>query len=86
MRGNSKWVRSRNCGCLVTWHCYRLIAKPGNKTAAVSSSDPKSISAQDQGGADQANWMPYPCLQGPETLTIATGYPSRHPDQTGGQG
>ena len=28
------WVRSRNCGCLVTWFCYQLIAKPGNKTAA----------------------------------------------------
>ena len=30
------WVRSRKCGCLVTWFCYQLIAKPGNKTAAVS--------------------------------------------------
>ena len=28
-------VRSRNCGCVVTWFCYQLIAKPGNKTAAV---------------------------------------------------
>ena len=28
------WVRSRNCGCLVTWFCYQLIAKPGNKTAS----------------------------------------------------
>ena len=26
----SIWVRSRNCGCLVTWFCYQLIAKPGN--------------------------------------------------------
>ena len=34
------WVRTRNCGCLVTWFCYRLIAKPGNKTAAVSWPDP----------------------------------------------
>ena len=33
-------VRSRNCGCLVTWFCYQLIAKPGNKTAAVSWPDP----------------------------------------------
>ena len=24
------WVRSRNCGCLVSWFCYQLIAKPGN--------------------------------------------------------
>ena len=30
------WVRSRNCGCLVTWFCYQLIAKPGNKRATVS--------------------------------------------------
>ena len=34
------WVRSQNCGCLVTWFCYQLIAKPGNKTATVSWSDP----------------------------------------------
>ena len=34
------WVRSRNCGSLVTWFCYQLIAKPGNKTAAVSWPDP----------------------------------------------
>ena len=33
------WVRTRNCGCLVTWFCYQLIAKPGNKTAAVSWPD-----------------------------------------------
>ena len=33
------WVRSRNCGCLVTWFCYQLIAKPGNKTATVSRPD-----------------------------------------------
>ena len=34
------WVRTRNCGCLVTWFCYQLIAKPGNKTAAVPWLDP----------------------------------------------
>ena len=37
------WVRSRNCGCLVTWFCYQMIAKPGNKsykTAAVPWPDP----------------------------------------------
>ena len=27
------WVGSRRCSCLVTWFCYQLIAKPGNKTA-----------------------------------------------------
>ena len=30
----SIWLRSWRCGCLVTWFCYQLIAKPGNKTAA----------------------------------------------------
>ena len=34
------WVRSRNWGCLVTWFCYQLIAKPGNKTAPVLWPDP----------------------------------------------
>ena len=34
------WVRSRNCGCLVTWFCYQLIAKQGNKTATVPWPDP----------------------------------------------
>ena len=33
-------VRSQNCGCLVTWFCYQLIAKPGNKTATVPWPDP----------------------------------------------
>ena len=33
-------VKSWNCGCLVTWFCYQLIAKPGNKTAAVPWLDP----------------------------------------------
>ena len=28
------WVRSRRCGCLVTWFYYQMIAKPGNTTAA----------------------------------------------------
>ena len=34
------WVRSRRHGCLVTWFCYQMIAKPGNKTAAPSWPDP----------------------------------------------
>ena len=33
-------VRSRRCGCLVTWFCYQLIAKPGNKTTTPSWSNP----------------------------------------------
>ena len=39
----SIWVRSRNCGCLVTWFCYQLIAKPGNKTATVSWPGPYAL-------------------------------------------
>ena len=38
--GIFKWVKSCRCGCLVTWFCYQLIAKPGNKTAALSWPDP----------------------------------------------
>ena len=33
-------VRSQRCGCLVTWFCYQLIAKPGNKTATPLWPDP----------------------------------------------
>ena len=36
-------VRSRRCGCLVTWFCYQLIAKPGNETAAPSWPDPYAL-------------------------------------------
>ena len=34
------WVRSRNRGSLVTWFCYQMIAKPGNKIATVSWPEP----------------------------------------------
>ena len=34
------WVRSQRCGCPVTKFCYQMIAKPGNKTAALSWPDP----------------------------------------------
>ena len=36
------WVRPRRCGCLVTWFCYQLIAKPGNKTTTPLRPDPYS--------------------------------------------
>ena len=39
-KGHQIGVRSQRCSCLVTWFCYQLIAKPGNKTAAVSWPDP----------------------------------------------
>ena len=34
------WLGSRNCGCLVAWICYQLMAKPGSRTAAVPWPDP----------------------------------------------
>ena len=36
----STWVRSWRSGCLATWFCYQLIAKPGNKNAAPPWPDP----------------------------------------------
>ena len=40
MNWGTIWVRSWRCSCLVTWFCYQLIAKPGNKTAAPLWPDP----------------------------------------------
>ena len=37
------WVRSWRCCCLVTWFCYQLIAKPGNKTVTPSWPEPYLI-------------------------------------------
>ena len=34
------WVRSWRCACLVTWFCYQMIAKPGNKTGPPAWPDP----------------------------------------------
>ena len=31
-----RWVGSWRCGCLVTWFCYQLMAKPGNKNTTPS--------------------------------------------------
>ena len=33
----------RSCGCLVTWFCYQLITKPGNKPVAPPSAGPYSV-------------------------------------------
>ena len=41
------WVRSWRCDCLVTWFCYHLIAKPGNKTVAPSWPDPYWLTNMD---------------------------------------
>ena len=40
---NAIWVRWQRCGCLVTWFCYHLIVKPGNKTAAPLWPNPYSL-------------------------------------------
>ena len=56
------WVRSRNCGCLVTWLCYQLIAKPGNKTATVPWPDPyigRSLLIFSDVTFKMAAWRPY---------------------------
>ena len=37
------WVRTRRGDCLVTWFCYQMIAKPGNKTVAPSWPDPHKV-------------------------------------------
>ena len=34
------WVRSRRWGCFVTWYCYEMGAKPGNKAAPPWWPDP----------------------------------------------
>ena len=44
----SKWVESRRYGCFVTWFCYQLIAKPGNKTAAPLWPDPNFVTTTKQ--------------------------------------
>ena len=55
------WARSRNCGCLVTWFCYQLIAKPGNKTAAVPWPDPYvNLSELGRRGPDAGGIGPLP--------------------------
>ena len=47
------WVRSWNGGCLVTWFCYQMIAKPGNKTATVSWPDPYHHHSIDPSSVDK---------------------------------
>ena len=61
-QARSIWVRSRNCGCLVNWFCYQLIAKPGNKTATVSWPDPYTygtVTRRERSVSDMLTWMKY---------------------------
>ena len=55
------WVRSRNCGCIVTWFCYQLIAKPGNKTATVPWPDPYASASLNARCSHQVPWYPTRC-------------------------
>ena len=55
------WVRLRNCGCLVTWFCYHLIAKPGNKTAEVSWPDPYTLHWRHNERNGVSNHQPHDC-------------------------
>ena len=40
------WARSRRCACLVTWFCYQMIAKNGNKKAIPLWPGPHAIHPQ----------------------------------------
>ena len=69
-------VRSRKCGCLVTWFCYQMIAQPGNKTATPSWPDTyvlrrwkKSMPAEIKTWCCQAT-SHYPRLYSPWYLTL----------------
>ena len=63
-----RWVKSQRCGCLVTWFCYQLIAKPGNKTAAPLWFDPDLfnlywVNIRSQCSADQpTQYIPWNML------------------------
>ena len=72
------WVRSRNCGCLVTWFCYQLIAKPGNKTAAVSWPDPYGIL-----GVNRPQQPKQINLPQPKGLDTSSSAPGNEPQQMG---
>ena len=65
-------VRSRNCGCLVTWFCYQLIAKPGNKTATVSLPDPYVFSQFTHCGLVMSIWCPAITWTSADLLSLMT--------------
>ena len=52
-------ARSQRCACLVTWFCYQMIAKPGNKTGPPLWPDPYHIEVAQNGwnlGDDVSKW------------------------------
>ena len=56
------WIRSRNCGCLVTWFCYQLIAKPSNKTATVPWPDPHNkLAIRIDSQVSNPGWSSHKC-------------------------
>ena len=52
--GSFSGVWSWRCGCIVTWFCYQMIAKPGTKTATPPWPDPHKI------------WLPIVLLKSPK--------------------
>ena len=69
------WARSQNCDCLVTWFCYQLIVKPGNKTAAVSWPDPYDILCQKYvSRAGAINYFSLPLIPASGTLILMLCY------------
>ena len=73
----SLWVRSRNCGCLVTWFCYQVIAKPGNKTVAHSWPDPyQHWSATQEAWISKCNRI---------NIFVVCNYPPMHQQSRFGQ-
>ena len=55
----SIFVRSWRCGCLVTWFCYQLIAKPGNNTVTPPWPGPYRISTHMK---DYTRWVRLHCI------------------------
>ena len=51
------WVRWWRCSCFVTWFCYQLIAKPGNKTTAPAWPDSHNFSRL----TGACGWNPSQC-------------------------
>ena len=68
------WLRSRSCGCLVTLFCYQLIAKPGNKTAAVLWPDPLIWNQ------DELSWTWWTVQNSRQLFTQFTRFSKANPD------
>ena len=70
------WVGSRKCCCLVTWFCYQLIAKPGNKTALPSWLDPYPFGTHLELKSHEISFVHNICFNCPIILTFCTQHSS----------